>query len=151
MTLHKLSPFLLFLVGMPALAVGESIEEKKNRADQEKRIVSLIKEVNGKCKTAIPDSGVMDWSTWKQARDGGHQAAVFCEYGITAVRNMCTDKIAQEAIAKSLKKIVCAGDAADKTSAEVRGDTLLLHTSLSTTSANALQTQARDALSKNLK
>ena len=134
MLMRKIVPFALVVAGMSALAEGESIEEKKNRAEQEKRVVSLIKEVNTKCKTAIPDAAVMDWSTWKMARDGGHQAAVFCEYGITAVRNLCADKIAQETIAKGLKKIVCVGDAVEKTSAEIKGDTLLLHTSLTQTS-----------------
>lgn len=151
MTICRSVLFALLCLGVPALAADPSIEEKKNRADQEQRVVKMIQEVNKKCQTAIPDAGVMDWSTWKQAREGGHLSAVFCEYGINAVRNLCADKIAQGSIAKSLKKIVCQGDAADKTSAEVRGDTLVLHTSLTTGSANALQNQARDAVSKNLK
>ena len=151
MSIRKLALFALLCSALPAFAEGESFEEKKNRADQEARVAKMVKEVNTKCKTAIPDTGAMDWSTWKAAREGGHLSAVFCEYGFNAVRNLCVDKVAQETIQKSLKKIVCAGDAGDKTSAEIKGDTLVLHTSLTTTSANALQNQARDAVSKNLK
>jgi len=122
------------VVVMLALAVcgssvaAQTLQEKQDRAKQEKSIASAVKEMNTVCKSKIELK--FDWTTWKEVQDlAGHHAYSACADGIDPIKTMCRDALAQEAISKQLTKIVCLGNANERT-ASYKGGTLTIHTGL---------------------
>jgi hypothetical protein len=114
------------------VAFADTIEEKRQKEDAEKLVASNIKSMNKTCKTAIPDAGVIDWASWKTIVDEkNNKAGSSCKYVAYGIESLCrSDKIAQETVAKDVKKLTCLGDGADDVTFEMKGDTLVIHTKL---------------------
>jgi hypothetical protein len=115
-----------------ALAHADNIEEKRQKDAAEKLVAIEIKSMNTACKTSVPETGVIDWGSWKTIADEkNNSAGSRCKYVAYGIENLCRgDKIAQETVAKDLKKISCMGDATDDIKFELKGDTLVVHSHL---------------------
>ena len=119
---------------MSSLAFADSIEEKRIKADAEKQMQFSVSQANKSCKATIGDTGTIDWSSWKDLKDpAGGSTKIYsqCGYVPYAMYLMCgNDKIAQESVAKDIKKLVCKGDAnGGKPQLELKDGTLTIHTS----------------------
>jgi hypothetical protein len=111
-----------------SIVVAESLQEKQDHAREEKSIEGRMKEINKVCKASIQFK--FDWSTWKDSHDlGGHHAASACNDSADVLVTMCRDALAQEAVAKQLKTIVCLGNSTER-SADYKAGTLTVHTGL---------------------
>lgn len=117
---------LVMILSGTTLAVADTIEEKRIKADSEKDVASEIKSMNKACQTSIPETGFIDWASWKTV---DNQVRYSCKYVPYGIASLCrSDKIAQETVAKDIKKLSCTGDAADDLKLELKGDTLVAHT-----------------------
>ncbi len=149
----KLNPFAVaVMLLVPSLAFSQSIEEKQKRASAETQMSDFAKTMNKYCKTALPETGMIDWSTWPVAEDekGGGNASVSsqCKYVIYGTESLCRDEaIAQETVAKDVKKFLCKGDGKDEITFEMKGDTLIVHTAFGLRDTDK---KAQKWLSKNL-
>ena len=121
---------LVLSVMVPALSSAQSIEEKQNRANGESLVADSVKSMNKVCKTEIPTAGVIDWTSWKSAvNEKGKKANYPCGYVAYGLESLCRDKIAQESVAKGIKKLVCLGDGTgDEVKFELKDGTLTFHT-----------------------
>ncbi|HEV7559070.1 MAG TPA: hypothetical protein VGO00_26535 [Kofleriaceae bacterium] len=119
-----------------SLAFADSLEEKRIKADAEKLLQFDVSKMNKSCKATVPDTGVIDWSTWRDVKDpagGSTKVHSQCGYVAYAMDLTCAngnDKIAQDTIAKDVKRLVCMGDAGADLRLELLKDgTLVIHTS----------------------
>lgn len=118
-----------------SLASADSLEDKRIRADAENLLQFQVSKMNKSCKATVPDTGVIDWSSWKDLRDpaGGstkiHTQCGYVAYAMDLMCNSGNDKIAQETVAKDVKRIVCRGDAGADLKLELKDGTLVIHTS----------------------
>ena len=108
------------------LALADTIEEKRIKADTEKDVAFEIKSMNKACNTAIAEAGYIDWTTWKTVDNQVRYACKYVPYGIASLCR--SDKIAQETVAKDIKKLSCVGDGGDDLKLELKGATLVAHT-----------------------
>jgi len=131
------------------VAFADSIEEKRQKADAEKLVEFDVKSMNKACKTTMPETGVIDWASWKTiVDDKNNKASSACKYVAYGMGNLCRgDKIAQETVAKDVKKLSCMGDSADDITFELKGDTLVVHTRLGVKDTDK---KTKTWLSKNL-
>lgn len=115
-----------------ALAHADTIEEKRQKEAADKQVEYELKAMNKTCKTQMPETGMIDWGSWKTlVDDKNNSAGTRCKYVPYGIANLCrSDKIAQETVAKDVKKITCMGDATDDIKFELKGDTLVVHTHL---------------------
>ena len=131
-----------------SFAAAESLQEKQDHAKEEKSLVAPVKEMNTVCKSKVEVK--IDWSTWKEAHDNaGHYAHSACNDGIDPIKTMCRDALAQEAVAKQLKTIVCLGNATERT-ASYKDGTLTIHTGLAVDKGD-IRGATRKALGDGLK
>ena len=72
-----------------------------------------------------------------------------CNDGIDPIKTMCRDALAQEAVAKQLKTIVCLGNATER-SASYKDGTLTIHTGLGVDKGD-IRGSTRKALGDGLK
>jgi hypothetical protein len=140
---------LVLSVMVPALAGAQSIEEKQNRAAGESLVADSVKSMNKVCKTEIPTDGVIDWASWKSAvNEKGKKANYPCGYVAYGMESLCRDKIAQETVAKDVKKLRCLGDGSgEEVKFELKDGTLVFHTHYEMRDTDK---QAKKWLSKNL-
>jgi hypothetical protein len=132
------------------LAWADTIEEKRMKEAAEQDSAKQIKHMNEKCKTSVSETGYIDWSSWKalKSEDGRNKVAHACRWVPYGIGALCrSDKIAQEMVAKNIKKMVCKGDATDDVQFEMKGNTLVVHTLLG---AQGTEKKARSWLTKNL-
>src|SRR4051794_32589347 len=97
------------------LATADSIEEKRQKADSESLLKHEVQSANKACKTTVPETDIIDWSTFKVIVDDKNSSAgSVCKYVVYGMGNLCRgDKIAQETVAKDVKKFVCKGDSTE--------------------------------------
>jgi hypothetical protein len=108
------------------LAWADTIEEKRVKDQAEKMAADRIKRVNENCKTSVPETGYIDWSSWDGKTDKAGNA---CKWVLFATATLCrSDKIAQETVAKNVKTMVCKGDSTDDIKFELKGTKLVVHT-----------------------
>ncbi len=111
-----------------SLAVAESLEVKQQRAKEEASAKEHVDEVNKFCGSSFKFK--FDWSTWKQANDEeGHHAYSNCGQGLDGIRDVCTEEMGKEAVAKQLKSVVCIGNSKEN-EATYKSGTLTIRTSL---------------------
>lgn len=121
----------VIVLGSAAVA-ADTIEDKRHKEDAEKNVAFHAKSMNKACKTTIPDTGIIDWSTWKVLVDEkNNKVGSPCGYVAYGIRSLCgSDKIAQEMVAKDIDKITCMGDSTEDLTFEMKGKTLVVHTRL---------------------
>jgi hypothetical protein len=123
----------VLLVLGTTVAAADTIEEKRLKEEADKLVAFEMKSLNKNCKTTIPDAGIIDWSTWKElVNDKNSKVGSVCMYIAFGMNNLCrSDRIAQESVAKDIKKIVCKGDSTEDLKFELDKDgTLVVHTHL---------------------
>jgi hypothetical protein len=140
---------IALLVLGPTLASADSIEEKRGRSNAERRVKEGIKMMNKKCNTSIPETGVIDWSSWKSTPgEDVWKVGSRCHYISSGVWDLCNeDEIAQQTVAKSVKKIVCKGDSTEGPRFELKKGALVVHMSFEDKNMNY---KTKEWLSKNL-
>ena len=117
------------VVALVGVADADSLRQRKDRAAEQHRADEEVAVTNTRCKSAI--TWTFDWSTWKESADeAGHHASASCGLALAGINALCTDHIAQEAIATQLKTISCLGDADQKASVVYAAGTLTVKTSL---------------------
>jgi hypothetical protein len=138
----------LLVIG-PTLASADSIEEKRGRTNAERRVSEGIQMMNKKCKTSMPERGIIDWSSWKTvAGEDVWKVGSRCHYIPSGVHSLCgEDEIAQETVAKNVKKIVCKGDSTEGPRFELKNGALIVHMSFEDKNMNY---KTKEWLSKNL-
>jgi hypothetical protein len=140
---------MIMVVLGSTIAAADTMEEKRIKADAEKLVAFSVKQMNKACKTTIPDTDVIDWASWKTLKDET-SAKVSSQCGNVAygIDQLChSDKIAQETVAKDIKKLTCMGDTTEDIKLELKGDTLVFHTRLGVKDTDK---KTKTWLSKNL-
>lgn len=134
--LRSLAVACVVLGCTPAVAQPpRTIEEKRHRVNAEELVAEDVNSMNWICKTAIPEIEVIDWTTWKQPIDGkGNHVANQCRHVAAGAERLCrSGAIAQQALAKNVRRIVCRGDAQGDIKFELKGNTLVVRTFLGVT------------------
>ena len=123
----------VLLVLGSTVAAADTIEEKRLKEEAETYVTQEMKPMNKVCKTTMSESGVIEWSAWKTlVDDKNNKVGTACKYVAYGMANLCrSDRIAQESVAKDIKKIVCKGDTTEDIKFDLDKDgTLTVHTRL---------------------
>ena len=116
-----------------------SIEEQRHRVNAEDLVAVDMRSANWLCKTSLPETDVIDWSSWSAvADDRGNHVASQCREAVAGAERLCrSGSIAQQALAKNVRRIVCRGDARGDIHFELAGTALVVHTVLGATETAA--------------
>ncbi len=116
----------LLLAGVNAGAEEKvSLKEKKYRAEQLESFKEDVDATNTACGTSLTADIQFAGFSKAEPEHNAHSVSGFCAAPLTALRTLCADATAKEAIQKDIKKLDCSFGGAGKRAISLKGGTLV--------------------------
>lgn len=136
---------LALMVGaISAPARADSLEARKLHAQQETELATQVDLANKACGTAL--HAKIDWSTFNSEEVLKKSVVAWCQAGLDAIEDLCSDDMGKQAVKEKVKTLTCVG--ATEPAAKLSGDGELTFSFSLTPNQNKLL--VRTYLEKNL-